>query len=61
MWYQDVLADPLIRVLLLVLAVAVGWVILHLIFRVAMRIFVIGCLALFILGAVLLILSFTAR
>jgi len=60
MWYQEILADPLLRILLLVLVAAVGWVILRLIFKIAMRVFVIGCLALFILGAVLFILNFVA-
>jgi hypothetical protein len=60
MWYQEVLADPLLRILLLVLVAAVGWVILRFIFKIAMRVFVIGCLALFILGAVLFILNFVA-
>jgi hypothetical protein len=58
MWYQDILADPSLKILLFVLAAAVGWVILRLIFKIAMRVFVIGCLALFILGAVLFILNF---
>jgi hypothetical protein len=61
MWYQELLADPFLRVLLLVLAAAVGWVILRLIFKIAMRVFVIGCLAFFILGAVLFILNLVAR
>lgn len=60
MWYQEILADPLLRILLLVLVATVGWVILRLIFKIAMRGFVIGCLALFILGAVLFILKFVA-
>jgi hypothetical protein len=60
MWYQDILGDPLLQVLLFVLALAVGWVLLRFIFKIAMRIFVVGCLALFILGAVLFVLSFAA-
>ena len=60
MWYQEILADPLLQVLLFVLALAVGWVLLRFIFKIAMRIFVVGCLALFILGAVLFVLSFMA-
>jgi hypothetical protein len=50
MLYQEVLTDPLLQVLLLILAVAVGWVILRFILKIASRIFVIGCLALFIIG-----------
>lgn len=60
MWYQDILASPLLRILLIVLVAAVGWVILRLIFKITMRVFAIGCLALFILGAVLLALNFVA-
>lgn len=58
MWYQDILADPLLRILVLVIAAAIGWVLLRFIFKIAMRVFVIGCLALFMLGAVLFILNF---
>ena len=58
MWYQDILADPLLQVLLFILAVAVGWVILRFIFKIAMRIFVVGCLAIFIIGVIVLVLNF---
>ncbi|MGD8456218.1 MAG: hypothetical protein PVF83_07545 [Anaerolineales bacterium] len=60
MWYQDILADPLLQVLLVILAVAVGWILLRFIFKIAMRIFMIGCVAIFVIGAILLILNYVS-
>jgi len=59
MWLQDILNNPLIQVLLLVLAIAIGWVILRFILKITTKIFAIGCLAIIVIGAVLFILGFT--
>jgi hypothetical protein len=58
MWYQELLNDPLLQILWFILALAFGWFVIRIIFKVAMRIFFIGCLAIFIIGLVMVLFSF---
>ena len=61
MWYQEILTDPLMQVLLFLIIMALGWIILRWIFKIAVRIFVIGCLSIFVIGSVLFILNFVSQ
>jgi hypothetical protein len=50
------LDNPLVRIVLLVLAIAVVWFVLQFLFKLALRIFVGGCLVIVIIGAILFLL-----
>jgi len=58
MWYQDILNDPLIQILLLILALGVGWLLIRFIFKLAKRVFMIGCAAIVIVGVILFFLGY---
>jgi hypothetical protein len=57
-WYQDILSDPLMKILLFILALAVGWLLIRFIFKLARRVFMIGCAAIVVLGVILIILGY---
>lgn len=57
MWYQEILNNPLMQVLVFILALAVGWLLIRFIFKLAMRVFVIGCAVILLLGGVLILLG----
>ncbi len=58
MWYQGMLSDPLLKVFFLILALAIGWLLIRFIFKLAMRVFMIGCAAILLLGGVLILLGY---
>ncbi len=55
MWYQIAVENPpnLMNILLVIILLVVGWVVLRLIFKIAMRVFMIGCVAILGVGAFL--------
>ena len=57
MWYQEILNDPLMKTVLLILALTVGWLLIRFIFKLAKRVFMIGCIVILLLGGVLILLG----
>lgn len=55
MWYQIAVENPpdLSNILLIIILLVVGWVLLRVIFKIAMRVFMIGCVAILVVGAFL--------
>ena len=55
MWYQIAVENPpnLMNILLVIILLVVGWVLLRVIFKIAMRVFMIGCLGILVIGAFL--------
>lgn len=49
--------DPLIQVVLAVLILAIAWTALRFVLRLARRLFTCGCLAIFLLGGLYLLLN----
>jgi hypothetical protein len=58
MWYQDILNDPLMQIMVFILALAIGWLLIRFIFKLAKRVFMIGCVAILLLGAILFMLGY---
>jgi hypothetical protein len=52
---MDFITPETMNTIWIVLAVAVGWIVLRFILRLARRIFAFGCFAIVVLGAMLLI------
>lgn len=59
MWYQIAVENPpgIMNILLVIILLVVGWVVLRLIFKMAMRVFMIGCVAILVIGAFLFFLN----
>ncbi len=55
MWYQIAVENPpnLMNILLVIILLVVGWVVLRFIFKIAMRVFMLGCVAILVIGAFL--------
>lgn len=51
----EVFNSDLLKILELILAIGVGWIILRFLFKLARKIFAFGCFAILILGAILVI------
>ena len=54
---MEVLSPDTLNIIYIALAVAIGWVLLRFIFRLAKRIFAIGCFAIVALAAILFIMQ----
>ena len=55
MWYQIAVENPpnLMNILFVIILLVVGWVVLRFIFKIAMRVFMLGCVAILVIGAFL--------
>jgi ABC-type iron transport system FetAB permease component len=55
MWYQIAVDNPpnLSNILLVIILLVVGWVVLRFIFKIAKRVFMLGCVAILVVGAFL--------
>ena len=55
MWYQIAVENPpnIMNILLIIILLVVGWVVLRLIFKIAMRVFMLGCVGILVIGAFL--------
>jgi len=60
MWYQIAVENPpnLMNILLVIILLVVGWVVLRFIFKIARRVFMLGCVAILVIGAFLFFFRF---
>jgi len=60
MWYQIAVENPpdLSNILLVIILLVVGWVVLRFIFKIARRVFMLGCVAILVIGAFLFFFRF---
>ncbi len=54
---EPLLTDSIIRIGILILALAVTWIVLRALLRLAVRVFFFGCGLILVLGVVLLVLQ----
>jgi hypothetical protein len=63
MWDQIISQDPtgLLPALLFILVLGAVWLVIRFIFKLAMRVFMIGCVAIVLLGAFMVVFGSFAR
>jgi hypothetical protein len=52
---QDLLNPELLNILYIILAVGIGWIVLRLLLKLASKVFQIGCLAIVVIGGILIL------
>ena len=57
--FEDLFAQSdILGILIFILALGVGWLVLRMIFKIASRVFMLGCGAILLIGAALAVLRF---